>query len=85
MVVSVQATAASPEAINVLIAYKASTEEPMYIASNASDWLPQQMLLHGDAYEHVITVPRSMPQLYYKFRIGDSHWFHDHATNAGKY
>lgn len=82
--VSVQATAASPEAIDVLITFPNSKDEAMFIATNANDWLPQQMVRVGDAYEASITVSRTISRLYYKFRIGDSHWFHDQAANAGK-
>jgi hypothetical protein len=82
--VSVQPSAASPEAVDLIIKFHSSTQEPVYISADATEWMPQQMQLQGDAYEHVITVPRSHKQILYKFRIGDSNWVHDGTVPAGR-
>jgi hypothetical protein len=47
------------------------------------DWQPQLMTTNGEAYEHVITVPKNHRTLLYKFRIGDDYWIHDVSVNAG--
>jgi 1,4-alpha-glucan branching enzyme len=84
--VSVQPSAASPEAVDLIIKFHSSTQEPVYISADATEWKPQQMQLQGnDAYEHVITVPRTTQKILYKFRIGDSNWVHDGTVPAGKY
>jgi hypothetical protein len=81
--VSVQPSSASPEALDLVITFHSSTQEPVYISADATEWKPQQMQLQGDTYEHVITVPRSTRTILYKFRIGDSNWVHDGTVPAG--
>jgi len=80
--VSVQPSTTSPEALDLIIKFHSSTQEPVYISTDATEWRPQQMQLQGDAYEHMVTVPRSTRTILYKFRIGDSNWVHDGSVPA---
>jgi hypothetical protein len=80
--ISVQPSSLSPEAIDVVITFR-SESSPIYVAADVMEWQPQLMTTNGEAYEHVITVPRDQRTLLYKFRIGDSHWIHDTSVSAG--
>jgi hypothetical protein len=79
--VSVQPSVVSPQALDVVITFR-SESSPIYIAADITDWQPQLMTTNGEAYEHVITVPRDHRTLLYKFRIGDNHWIHDTTVSA---
>ncbi len=80
----VQPSSISPEAVDVVITFR-SNSSPIYLAADITDWQPQLMTTNGEAYEHVITVPKDQRTLLYKFRIGDNHWVHDASVSAGKY
>jgi hypothetical protein len=80
--VSVQPSSISPEAVDIVITFR-SESSPIYVAADVMDWEPQLMATNGEAYEHVITVPRNKRTLLYKFRIGDNNWIHDASVSAG--
>jgi len=80
--VSVQPSGASPEDIDVVITFRSSSQDPIYVSADATNWQPEAMDYNGEAYEHVITVPRGTRSIHYKFRIGDSMWVHDAAISA---
>jgi len=79
---SVQLSSTSPDDVEVVIRYHSTSQDPIFLGVDSSGWVPQQMKLQGDAYEHVITVPRTTRQILYKFRIGDSWWVHDETNPA---
>ncbi|KAF2423109.1 hypothetical protein EJ08DRAFT_664578 [Tothia fuscella] len=81
--VSARPSPTSPEDIDITITFSCSIQEPIYVSIDTNGWIPQQMELEGqDAYRHVTTVPRRTQAIRYKFRIGDSDWFHDPAVSA---
>lgn len=80
--VSVQPSSMSPEAVDVVITFR-NESSPIYVAADVMDWQPQLMSTNGEAYEHVITVPKDQRTLLYKFRIGEDHWVHDATVSAG--
>ncbi|KIW00691.1 hypothetical protein, variant 1 [Verruconis gallopava] len=80
--VSVQPSSISPESVDVIITFR-NESSPIYIATDVMGWQPQLMTsTNGEAYEHVITVPKQQRTLLYKFRIGDNHWVHDASVSA---
>jgi len=79
--VSVQPSSMSPEAVDVVITFR-NESSPIYVAADVMDWQPQLMSTNGEAYEHVITVPKDQRTLLYKFRIGEDHWVHDATVSA---
>ena len=80
--VSAQLASFSPQAIDVVITFR-NESSPVYVAADVMGWQPQLMVTNGEAYEHVITVPREHRTLLYKFRIGEHDWVHDVSTTAG--
>jgi len=80
--VSVQPSPHSPEDVDVAIHFHSSSHEDIYVSVDATNWKSELMTCNGDTYEHVITVPRSTKSILYKFRIGDSNWFHDGTVPA---
>jgi len=63
--------------VDVVITFRSATS-PIYLSVDAvNHWEPQLMSSNGEAYEHVITVPRDTRLILYKFRIGDTQWVHD--------
>lgn len=79
--VSVHPSSLLPEALDVVITFR-NDSSPIYVAADITDWQPQLMTTNGEAYEHVITVPKSQTKLLYKFRIGENHWLHDTSVTA---
>jgi len=81
--VSVQPSSVSPEAVDVVITFR-SRDSPIYVLVDAvNHWEPQLMnASNGEAYEHVITVPRSTTSILYKFRVGESKWVHDEGVHT---
>lgn len=81
---SVHPSIGSPEEVDVVITFR-SESSPIYVAADIMDWQPQLMTTNGEAYEHVITVPRAQRTLLYKFRIGENDWIHDTSVTSGNY
>lgn len=80
---AIQPSAVSHEAVDVVITFR-STTSPIYLSVDAvNHWEPQLMSSNGEAFEHVITVPRDTRLILYKFRIGDNQWVHDAGICAG--
>jgi len=82
--VSAQPSSVCPEAVDVVITFR-SRDSPIYVLVDAvNHWEPQLMNAdaNGEAYEHVITVPRSTTSILYKFRVGESTWVHDEGVHT---
>lgn len=63
--VSVQPSRHSPDEIDVVITFRTQSSDIVFLSADVSNWTPQQMSWNGDAHEHVITVPRGTPSMYY--------------------